>query len=103
MMSERAQPDRRAFDGEQPTAGRPTMVQQAGQLMLDEAVIVVHRTLADEHSPHVVLRTRHGGVVVDVAARPGQEIEVPGAGNLLVVDVRASTQDWRGAVALLRR
>src|SRR5690625_7968475 len=79
MMNEQGpDPDDRAPDGEQPVATTPTVVQQAGQLTIGRAVIVVHRTLADEHSPYAVLRTRHEGVVADVPARPGQEIEVPG-------------------------
>jgi hypothetical protein len=76
-------------------------VEQAGQIMIGGAVLVVHRTLEDEHSPYVVLRCRHGDEVVDLAARPGQEIEVPGAGPVLVAEVRASTRERRGAVLLL--
>lgn len=104
MMNEQGpDPDDRASDGEQPVATTPTVVQQAGQLTIGRAVIVVHRTLADEHSPYAVLRTRHEGVVADVPARPGQEIEVPGAGRILVAEVRASTPERRGAVALMPR
>jgi len=95
--------DERAPEGAQHVTTTPTVVQQAGQLTFGKTVIVVHRTLADEHSPYAVLRTRHEGVVDDVAARPGQEITVPGAGRILVVDVRASTPERRGAVALLPR
>lgn len=77
-----------------------TMVDQAGQIRIGDAVLVVHRTLADEHSAYVVLRGRDGGDVFDLAARPGQEIEVPGAGAVLVAGVRASTRERRGAVLL---
>lgn len=84
-------------------AVQPTVVQQAGQITIDGAVIVVHRTLQDEHSPYAVLRSRHGDEVVELLARPGEEFDVPGCGPVLVVDVRASTRELRGSVALLRR
>lgn len=77
-----------------------TVVEQAGQIRIGDAVLVVHRTLADEHSAYVVLRGRDGEEVVDLAARPGQEIEVPGAEAVLVVEVRPSTRERRGAVLL---
>lgn len=89
--------------GARHTSVAPTAVQQAGQIMIDGVMIVIHRTLADEHSPYVVLRVRHGDETVDLAARPGHEVEVPGIGRVLVVDVRASSRQLRGAVALLRR
>jgi len=95
--------DGRGPDGEQRLATSPTVVQQAGQLTVDGTVIVVHRTLADDHSPYAVLRTRHDDVVADVVARPGQEVEVPGARRILVASVRASTPERRGAVTLLPR
>lgn len=103
MNEQSPAPDDRAPEGAKHVATTPTVVQQAGQLTIGKTVIVVHRTLADEHSPYAVLRTRHEGVVDDVAARPGQEITVPEAGRILVVDVRASTPERRGAVALLPR
>lgn len=95
--------DTGAAHGAQHTSAAPTVVQQAGQIMIDGVMVVIHRTLADEHSPYVVLRARHGDETVDLAARPGQEVEVPGIGPMLVVDVRASSRQVRGAVALLRR
>lgn len=104
MMSRQIDaPDRGELNGAQHTSATPTVVQQAGQIMIDGVMIAVHRTLADEHSPYVVLRTRHGDETVDLAVRPGQGIEVPGVGRLLVVDVRASSRQMRGAVALLHR
>src|SRR5690625_7841993 len=100
MMNEQGpDPDDRAPDGEQPVATTPTVVQQAGQLTIGRAVIVVHRTLADEHSPYAVLRTRHAGAVADVPARPGQEHEVPGAGPALVAGGRRPTAERPGAEA----
>lgn len=77
-----------------------TAVEQAGQISIGEAALVVHRTLTDEHSAYVVLRCRSGEEVIDLAARPGQEIDVPGAGAVLVAEVRPSTRERRGAVLL---
>lgn len=89
-----------------PTEDRPdpaqegTVVEQAGQISIGQAVLVVHRTLTDEHSAYVVLRRRSEEEVVDLVARPGQEIDVPGAGAVLVAEVRPSTRERRGAVLL---
>lgn len=103
MSEQIGSPGKGARDGVQGIPPAPTVVQQAGQIVIDTAVVIVHRTLADEHSPYVVLRIRHDDEVVDATARPGQEIQVPGVGTMLVVDVRPSTRQLRGAVALLRR
>ena len=46
------------------------------------------------------LRCRSGEEVIDLAVRPGQEIDVPGAGAVLVAEVRPSTRERRGAVLL---
>src|SRR5690625_5995877 len=79
MMNEQGpDPDDRAPDGEQPVATTPTVVQQAGQLTIGRAVIVVHRTLADEHSPYAVLRTRHEAWVPTCQPDPGRGSRRPG-------------------------
>ena len=76
------------------------LVEQAGQIALGRTAVAIHRTLSDRHSSYVVMRCRHGDEEVDLTARPGQEVDVPGAGRVLVVEVRASTTERRGAVLL---
>lgn len=80
--------------------GSPVVVEQAGQISFGRTAVAIHRTLSDEHSPYAVMRCRHGDEVVDLSARPGQAVDIPGAGPVLVVEVRASTQERRGAVLL---
>jgi hypothetical protein len=83
-----------------PAAMNLLRIDQGGQVDIDGASIALHRSIEDEHGPCAALTVQVADEAgpLRLTVRPGDPVDISGARQVLVVAVRPSTRDRRGAI-----